>query len=353
MAVVLYFGGVPLTSKKKAAPIITAIKIVDENDFQQVIVDELFKLGLKAEWVTRKKSAADQGRANLINVRMPADVPLVLANLRLHQLMQQSGGTMVSAEENFYRDQLTLQVSHPNGTAYRLFLKQEKDLQRGIIRIALVFDQPAAADDPVVRDLLALKRHFTLAVVPGSRNCKSLVGAAQEGGIECVLQLPFKTREQVLVEPDKHAFLTSFSEGQMGKHLTATLNELPRAAGLSHVPETLPPARQKELFTRVMKNLKKQTLYYLDPDTTRGSVATAVARGMGLKVARTQMLIDNQQGRPELRQQLEALTRMAVDKGQALGMGRCARETVATVKEYLPQLEARGIQLVYASELAE
>jgi polysaccharide deacetylase 2 family uncharacterized protein YibQ len=352
-AVVLYFGGIPLTSKKETAPVNTPIKIVDENDFQQVIMDELFKLGLKEEWVTRKKSAAEQGRANLINVRIPTDVPLVLANLRLHQLMRQAGGTVAAAEENFYRDQLILNVSHPSGAAYRLFLKQERDLQRGIIRLALVFDQLGAEDDPAVQELMALKQHLTLAVVPGTQHCKALARAAQANGMECFIQLPFKTREQVLVEPDKHAFLTSFSDNQVRKHLTALLGELPQTAGFSHLPGSLPAGTRKELCTRIIKNLKKQPLYYLDPDTSRGSPVATVAQGLGVKSAKASVMIGHQQSLPEIRAQLEMLTKKAVEKGRALGIGHCSRETVATVKEYLPQLDQRGVQLVYVSELVE
>jgi uncharacterized protein len=351
LAVALYFGGSFWWPKHEAVAS-APVKIVDEGDFRQIVRDELFKLGLKEEWITQKRSMAEQGKLELVNVRMPMDVPLVLANLRLHQLMTAVGGTIQSVEENLNHDQLTVCLGYQQGTSHKILLKQDRGLKRGIIKIALVFDNVGTADAVTLQELFAFHKKMTLALVPGTKYCKTLAQEAQAKGCECAMELPLKTKEQVLNEPDKYALLPSFSDDQVRKSLAVALEQVPLAMGVCRLTGTT-AIDDRQLAAKIMKAVKAKSFYYLDPDTCAKSYTLTLAQSLGIRAGQVRVIIDGKKDQPEIKEQLERLTKQAVETGQAVALSHLTKEAITAIKGYLPQLEERGIQLVYASELME
>jgi polysaccharide deacetylase 2 family uncharacterized protein YibQ len=52
-----------------------------------------------------------------------------------------------------------------------------------------------------------------------------------------------------------------------------------------------------------------------------------------------------------IRKQIELAIRGAEEKGAAIAIGHPHKETLEALREMLPQLEARGVELVYVSEV--
>jgi polysaccharide deacetylase 2 family uncharacterized protein YibQ len=103
-----------------------------------------------------------------------------------------------------------------------------------------------------------------------------------------------------------------------------------------------------------MQILAKRGLYFLDSMTTPESVGLDEAERAGVPSARNRMFIDSpldEQGRMNVRSQLEELAALARRNGSAIGIGHPYPGTLEALRRELPLLENQGIELVFVSQL--
>jgi polysaccharide deacetylase 2 family uncharacterized protein YibQ len=72
---------------------------------------------------------------------------------------------------------------------------------------------------------------------------------------------------------------------------------------------------------------------------------------LGVRAADRDVFLDNDSAPDYIRRQFELLLDGAEKRGAAVGIGHFRRNTIAVLREVLPKLPARGIELVRVSEL--
>ena len=97
--------------------------------------------------------------------------------------------------------------------------------------------------------------------------------------------------------------------------------------------------------------VRDKGLYFVDSRTTGRSTGHAAAMELGVRAADRDVFLDNESAPGYIRRQFELLVDGAQKRGAAVGIGHFRRGTVAVLRELLPQLSARGIELVHVSEL--
>jgi hypothetical protein len=129
------------------------------------------------------------------------------------------------------------------------------------------------------------------------------------------------------------------------------MQSVPNAAGVNNHQGSQATA-DVALMQELMPVLQKWNLFYVDSRTTAATVAYDTAQSLGVRSGfRNVPFLDDVAEVSALRKQIELAFRGARDKGEAIAIGHPHAATLQALREVLPQAEARGIHLVYASDV--
>jgi len=103
----------------------------------------------------------------------------------------------------------------------------------------------------------------------------------------------------------------------------------------------------------VMGELKNRQLLFLDSRTTSASVGAHLARRIGVPHIERNVFLDHANTVEAIRKQISSLEMVAKKHGWAVGIGHPREATLKVISEWLPQLEARGFELVPLSALVK
>ena len=208
----------------------------------------------------------------------------------------------------------------------------------------------------VVIDDLGLKRRATRQTValPGPLSLAFLAYAgdlteqarlARAAGHELLLHQPMEP--QGAQDPGPGALLTDLSAEENVARLTKALDRLPTVVGINNHMGSRFTASATALEP-VLATLRQRGLLFLDSRTTAESVGTLLANRMGVPSIGRDVFLDHKvgAGRPYVEQQLAELEAIARERGAAVAIGHPHSGTLEALAAWLPQLEARGFQLV-------
>jgi polysaccharide deacetylase 2 family uncharacterized protein YibQ len=74
---------------------------------------------------------------------------------------------------------------------------------------------------------------------------------------------------------------------------------------------------------------------------------------VGLKAMERSIFIDNSSTEEDIKQQLEQLIQLSLSKGKAIGIGHPHPSTLKFLKEMIPKMKEKGIDVVPLSEVME
>jgi polysaccharide deacetylase 2 family uncharacterized protein YibQ len=344
LAIVINYKG-SFRFSKRLLP--SRIKIVDSEDFRRVILDEMYQLGIKEDWTYTKAETEGNGQGSMVKIRVPKDIALTLCNLRIHQLMGKIGGQVYTAEENAPGNIIKVQLGYPNGIRHTVLLKRDWNIERGRIRVALLVDE-VGYTDRFVQDIFKLKRNITFCIIPGLSYSREIAGIVRQQGYEVILQAPLATTARASVQEGPQ--ITRSGLG-LKADITSGLQEITGVRGICL------PVRAKSIepdcLTAIIKVAQEQSLYYIDTNPRPESPASDLAKKAGLMVGKSRLYLDLDKKSVPLKEQLERLSDYAMKTGTALAVAPLCKETVRAFRDYLPVMEGRGIELVFASEVVD
>jgi polysaccharide deacetylase 2 family uncharacterized protein YibQ len=104
----------------------------------------------------------------------------------------------------------------------------------------------------------------------------------------------------------------------------------------------------------LMKELKARKLFFLDSRTTANTVGYRTARGLGIKTGQRDVFLDNNcYDEAEIRKNISELAEVAKNEGKAIGIGHPHPCTIRSLRDMIPWLKERGIEIVPLSDLME
>jgi polysaccharide deacetylase 2 family uncharacterized protein YibQ len=109
------------------------------------------------------------------------------------------------------------------------------------------------------------------------------------------------------------------------------------------------PEKMKIVFSE----LKRRGLFFLDSRTTPQTIGLQVARSVGLKATERSIFIDHSSTEEDIKQQLEQLIQLSLSKGKAIGIGHPHPSTLKLLKEMVPKMKEKGIEIVPLSAVIE
>jgi len=217
--------------------------------------------------------------------------------------------------------------------------------------IAIVIDD-LGQDLSSAQEILALPGRITVAIMPGLPHSKKVAELARQDKHEVLLHLPMEYRGK----NGKSApgmLRSTMTPMDLLNVIGEDVDSVPGAIGVNnHEGSSLTENREAMKF--LMAELKARDLVFLDSVTSAKSVAYATAKEFGMKAAKRDVFLDNESENAEyIRNQLNELTRIAKEKGHAIGIGHPHPATISELRKWLANAEKQGITIVPVSKLMQ
>jgi polysaccharide deacetylase 2 family uncharacterized protein YibQ len=214
--------------------------------------------------------------------------------------------------------------------------------------LAIVLDDlgsdPAAADE-----IFALPYPLTISVLPYHPHSTEIAEEAHSRGYQVMLHLPMQSVANET--PEVEEIRTGMSSAEISGELQGMLQSVPHVVGVNNHQGSQATSDQN-LMKALMPLLRAHQLFFVDSRTTTATVAFDAAEHAGVRSAfRNVPFLDDVQETTEIRKQFELAIRGAKEKGEAIAIAHPHATTLRSLRELLPQVEVRGVHLVYASVL--
>lgn len=219
----------------------------------------------------------------------------------------------------------------------------------GAARLAIVIDDMGNSLAEA-RSLAAIKVPLTFAIIPGLRVDKAVATYAAENNIETIIHIPMQSKEWPERRLEANGFLVSMDADDLQDRMSGFIRQFPGAVGVNnHMGSEF--TEQDEKMSAVLQILKKNNLFFIDSVTSPESAGLRVAKRLGIRSARRNVFLDNEQERGYIIGQLNQAVRLARKTGSSIAICHPHPATIATLAEVLPGLAANGVSLVPVSQL--
>lgn len=216
--------------------------------------------------------------------------------------------------------------------------------------VAIIFDD-AGYSLHAAQEVLTLGRPVTISVLPGLPFSTQIAQEAPAHGAQVILHLP--------IEPDNPAIplgpgaiTVGMSDDAIRETVGADLDSVPTASGANNHMGSRGTSDPR-VMRAVIGVMKARRLFFVDSLTSPHSVASQVAREMGVPTAVRAVFLDNQDDESYVRGQLLTLIQIAQRRGQAIAIGHVGRVTARVLRGMLPDFDEAGIRFVQVSQLVQ
>lgn len=216
--------------------------------------------------------------------------------------------------------------------------------------LAIIIDD-LGYDRPHADALLALPFPLTVSVLPHLPYSADIAEEAHRRGDQVLLHLPMESAGDE-ARPELTELRAGMKQEEVERLLEDMLQSVPHAAGVNNHQGSRSTA-DPQLMAELMPALRRRALFFIDSRTSVDTVAYDAAESAGVRAAyRNVQFLDDTPTRQAVLKQLELAERDAERKGWAIAIGHPHPATLAALEEALPRFRARGVRLVFASDLA-
>ena len=282
-------------------------------------------------------------------VKVSPREPLEKYEKAVTQIVKRKGGRVVKVKKGEIKGKkiLSMKIGIRKIPIQRLILEQSR------ARVAIIIDD-LGMGGKITRELLAINRPLNFSILPFLPQSKDTAREARKKGFLVMLHLPMEPKGYPGPDknPGKGAILMNTPRKEIAKIIAQDLSGIPYVQGVNnHTGSRL--TEDKEMMSIILKELKKRNLFFVDSKTSDKSVAYREAKRLGLRCAERNVFLDNEIDLDYIKGQIRLLAKIALNEGQAIGIGHAHSLTVQAIKETIPELENQGIEFVLVSELVE
>lgn len=215
-------------------------------------------------------------------------------------------------------------------------------------KLAIVIDD-VGNDQSAADSLLALHYPLTFSVLPHLPLSTEIAAEVSRRGDEVMLHLPMQSESET-TQAEAIELRPGMASAEVRSILASALETVPHAAGVNN-HEGSKATSDPALMNMLMPALRERGLFFIDSRTAASTVAFETAERDGVRAASRKVFLDDSLEVDAIRGQFEAAERDTERDGEAIAIGHPHQETIAALREMLPQATRKGIQLVFASAL--
>ena len=215
--------------------------------------------------------------------------------------------------------------------------------------IALIIDDFGYRQD-MISEFAAMRRPFTFAVIPFKQFSKDAAAKGLASGHQVMLHLPMEPVSGVDPAEMSITIHQGMTATQIRDLIDRATASLPGLVGVNNHQGSKSTADRK-MMESVMRILRDKSLFFVDSRTSGQSVAAETARREKVKTTENDLFLDGIADAAYIKKQLRTAGDMAARLGSVTVIGHARPATAAALREVMPELEARGIQFVFVSQL--
>jgi len=324
----------------------------------QIIRSQFYEIGILPKDIFFRQSLSKQEgaltwEASLMKIRLARRLPFSLIEENFKQSLFRLGKP-ISLHSVAGKDSLQLDIKVQNRITHQLtFLYAKPALPKIAARpkVAIVIDD-LGGENQMSQEILHWNVPLTLSILPFTPYSKALAQQAPERGKEVILHLPMEPHGYPKTKPGEGVLLQEMEDEKLLLQLSRDLEAVPNIKGVSnHMGSRLMENPGK--LRIIMKELKRRDLFFLDSRTTPQTVGLQIAQSIGVRATERSLFLDHSQDPEEIKRQLEKLAQLSIETGKAIGIGHPHPSTLKCLKEMIPRMKEKGIEIVPLSSLVE
>jgi hypothetical protein len=324
----------------------------------QIIQSQLYEIGIPKKNILRHSSPSKEegGLAwerSLLEVQVLPSLSFSLIEGNLRRSLSVLGKP-VSIESSQTSESLHLEVKVLDRVTHRLtFVPFAPSTPKTALRpkVAIVIDD-LGEENKISQDLLHWDLSLTFSILPFSPYSKTLAEEAHRRGKEIILHLPMEPHGYPKMRLGEGVLLEEMDEAGLIRQLSKDIEAVPYIKGVNnHMGSRL--MEDPEKIKIVFSELKRRGLFFLDSRTTPQTVGLRVAQSVNLRATERNLFIDHSSDEEQIKQKLEQLTQISLSTGKAIGIGHPHPSTLRALKEIVPKMKERGIDIVPLSAVME
>jgi polysaccharide deacetylase 2 family uncharacterized protein YibQ len=199
--------------------------------------------------------------------------------------------------------------------------------------------------------LFAMPFPLTVSVLPHLPFSAAVAEEAYRRGDQVLLHLPMES-EADGAKPEEVELRPGMNSQQVKDSLAGMLSTVPHAVGVNNHQGSRATS-DHALMAELMPALHERGLFFIDSRTTASTVAYDAAKRAGVPAASRKVFLDDTPSRDAIVAQLNLAARDAERDGFAIAIGHPHPATLVALSEGVPRLAARGVHLVFASEVTQ
>ena len=214
--------------------------------------------------------------------------------------------------------------------------------------IAIVIDD-AGVDIGRTGRIIQLAAPLTLSFLTYAPDLARQTAAARARGHELMIHMSMEPLS-TSVDPGPNVLRGGDSEDQQDAQLRWGLGRFDGYVGLNNHMGSRFTADSRGM-TRLLRELKRRGLLFLDSRTTTNTVGAALAADLGVPFAERDVFLDHDPTLTNVNRQLAELEAVARRQGYAIAIGHPREATLAALAAWLPLAREKGFALVPLSAI--
>ena len=302
----------------------------------------LLDAGVKPEWMRRQ--------GNVLEVRVPPEVPLPVLNSAVQAALRQCGGEILMAKEELMPAKVELIFGFQHEPVGKVDIARSNSRAGAKpVQVAIVVDDFGYRIDDDIKQLLALQVPLTIAVIPGLKRSGQAATMAVISKKELIIHMPMEPVSG-RVEDNGFAIYTALPDDEIQARVDRAFDLLPAARGMNNHEGSKATADSRTMRA-VMRALKRHGAFFIDSRTTKQSRAYAVAREAGVPCRLSDGFLDARDDEKWIRQKIWNLIGQAPAGSKRLVICHPRKTTIKVLLDMIPKLVDQGVKFVYASEI--
>ncbi len=318
-----------------------------------LIFSSLFSLGIKErclkQTIFEKPYQGGTYSFTKIMVKKPFTLPFSKIKQTFNECLHRFPGLGIKFCQKTYR--FDIYISWHNLTTHHLIFDAQVPIPSPPLHkpyIAIIVDD-LGYDIEAVQQLITLKAPLTYSILPWGPYSEKITQLLRNNHEEIMLHLPMEPLGYPKINPGPGALLLSMSSSTLLKQLDADLNALTYIEGVNnHMGSKF--TQDKIHMMLLLKEIKKNGLFFVDSLTTPKSVAYKMALQLGIPATRRDVFLDATLDVLSIKRRLETLKRWATHKGTAVAICHPYITTIMVLAKAMPELK-RDFNVVPVSEV--
>jgi len=323
----------------------------------QIIRSQLYEIGISKKDVLQKSSLKKEGEIvweqSFMKIQIPRSVSFSLIEGNFKRSLSTLGKPF-SLQSSKISESLQLEVKILDRLTHQLtFIPTKPSILKTGLRpkMAIVIDD-LGGENHISKELLHWNLPITFSILPFTPHSKTLALEAHQRGKEVILHLPMEPHGYPKTKPGEGALLYEMDEEKLLRQLSKDIEAIPYIKGVSnHMGSRL--MENPEKLRIILSELKRRGLFFLDSRTTPQTVGLQTAQSIGLRAMERSLFLDHSPSPEEIKEKLERLIQLSLATGKAIGIGHPHPSTLQSIKEIIPRMKEKGIEIVPLSSVME